>query len=311
MTQTQKHFVTVAFFGTKYVQKCSQQNNSTMATTIATKATCLCIVYVSDGLRGEVIQRLRWTGSNKDNCILAHYFQDSTYNRTSFYLLGPKNVDVALDLCSEAISSIDFSAHSGTHPTLGVVDHVCFFPLGTATLSDAKNSALSFSSQLSTRHNIPIFLYGEASINKIKLKEIRKSLGYFDNTFNSQKSLITPIPPDIGPNAINDKIGISCVGAIPFVQNFNMKFANISEKSNVAKITKHIREDAVEALTLQHEVGSYEVACNLLQPSIKGPQYVLDRAQQRAAELNLEIDSYYTTGPSEQDLLDMIDNNMK
>ena len=59
----------------------------------------------------------------------------------------------------------------------------------------------------------------------------------------------------------------------------------------------------MEALTLPHEDGSLESACNLLNWHIEGPEYVLERAQAKAAELQIEIVKSYTTGPSEQELL--------
>jgi len=62
----------------------------------------------------------------------------------------------------------------------------------------------------------------------------------------------------------------------------------------------------VEALTLQHEEGAFEVACNLLQPAVKSPAYVLSRAEAKARELGLTITSSYTLGPSEAELLDLL-----
>ena len=45
----------------------------------------------------------------------------------------------------------------------------------------------------------------------------------------------------------------------------------------------------VESLTLPHEDGSFETACNLLNSKMTGPSQVLEKAQVKARELELEI----------------------
>lgn len=270
-------------------------------------STCLCIVYVSEGIRNAVINKLRDTAVSSTNVLLAHSYQDSTYNRTSFFLLSDKSVySHALKLCSEAYQMINFSDHSGTHPTLGVVDHVCFFPLGTSTLNEAREEARAFALTLSTTQNIPVFLYGAASDTNIRLRELRKSLGYFTQTGGAIHDPIMSISPDFGVPVFDVKKGLTCVGAVDFVQNFNIRFAVEHEKRLVAQVTQYVREEKVEALTLQHEEGAFEVACNLLQPAVKSPAYVLSRAEAKARELGLTITSSYTLGPSEAELLDLL-----
>ena len=48
-----------------------------------------------------------------------------------------------------------------------------------------------------------------------------------------------------------------------------MRFRQCDSKNLVMQVTKYVREVGlgVEALTLQHSEGSYEVACNLTQTS--------------------------------------------
>jgi glutamate formiminotransferase len=82
----------------------------------------LCIVYVSEASRQAVIAELRQAATNGG--ILAHSFTDSVYGRTSFFLLGDNIIDRSLALCRNAFENIDYRFANGTHPALGVVDHV-------------------------------------------------------------------------------------------------------------------------------------------------------------------------------------------
>ena len=219
-------------------------------------ASSLCIVYVSDGIRGNIIRQLK----EVVNHGLIHSFQDITYNRTSFFLIGPNNVTDAINICKNAYSLIDFTSHSGTHPSLGVIDHVCFFPLGSMPMEKVVMQAKRFASEINSSENIPTYYYGEASplsscTNKIKLKDIRKSLGYFDSTFPNLKNC--PYPPDLGPTAIDHSKGVMCVGTVPFVQNFNIRFQAGSKKKAVIEVTKFIREEYVRISLFYNFVHVY------------------------------------------------------
>ena len=137
----------------------------------------LCIVYVSSA-KTSILHRLGEVAGHR----LVHSFKDAVYNRTSFYLLQPFPAAVedsiaedAWRLCNEAITQIDFSVHSGSHPTLGTVDHICFSPLGTTTLQEACVFADKFAIRLNQVNKIPIYLYGGLSATQRKLAELRKS----------------------------------------------------------------------------------------------------------------------------------------
>ena len=59
----------------------------------------------------------------------------------------------------------------------------------------------------------------------------------------------------------------------------------------------------VEALTLEHEDGCLEVACNLRCPAEVDSAAVLLAAEEVSRSLGLTIANSYVTGPSEQELL--------
>ena len=78
------------------------------------------------------------------------------------------------------------------------------------------------------------------------------------------------------------------------------------------QVTKLVREASVEALTLKHDGGCYEIACNLLNPSVVTPDTVLEKVNHIIQDLGLDIkiEMYYTTGPSEMDLLTLLNNKL-
>ena len=86
----------------------------------------LAVLYVSEGTRSAILNNLRCTANNGSGSVLGHSFVDAVYGRTSFFLLGDEVVSQALSLCNEAFSLIDYRQTEGSHPSLGVVDHVSF-----------------------------------------------------------------------------------------------------------------------------------------------------------------------------------------
>lgn len=69
----------------------------------------LCIVYVSEAMNGQVVQRLAACGRDivslsEGNVRLVHSFCDTSYNRTSYYLLGRNRniIQPVLKLCEAA-----------------------------------------------------------------------------------------------------------------------------------------------------------------------------------------------------------------
>eukprot|EP01031_Cornospumella_fuschlensis_P026196 gene26196-31633_t len=267
----------------------------------------VCIVYVSEALSNLILDQLKATICT--NCI--HSFSDSVYNRTSFYLAGPNLVEKACLLCETAYELIDFQKHTGTHPSLGVVDHVCFSPLGGLNNQDnpmpsVASLARSFGQAINDISGVPVYYYGHATADSRRLKDVRRSLGYFGTPTAASGININraALVPDIGALPDPHK-GIMCIGAVPLVVNCNMRFRPQDPRDMVLRVTQAVRSHDVEALTLRHQDGAYEVACNLLSTTTGGSsvESVVQRATEVAHGLGVQIDHIYTTAPSESELM--------
>lgn len=294
-----------------------------------------CVVYVSEAASLRVINGLRAfiaaSTTDKSSTQLAHVFADDVYNRTSFYFIGRDTnsmVNTVKSCCIEAYKHIPFSQCAGTHPTLGSVDHVVFSPLmetSTDQLNDknelinASTMADMFAREITEIEHVPTFRYDTHK----PLREIRKALGYFDKDAIAQCNWSEQlnnkirrgdikIEPDYGSmhaeeDIVKDK-GVMCVGSIPLVLNLNIRFRQGDLKKNVMQITQHVRiPNIVEALTLQHQGGAYEVACNLKRytSSLGSVDSVLQKAREKVEEMGgcIQIEDAYTTGPTAQELL--------
>lgn len=89
------------------------------------------------------------------------------------------------------------------------------------------------------------------------------------------------------------------------VVNFNLRYRAGDPRSKVALVSQGLREEGlVQSLTLDHEAGTLEVACNLLNVKMRGTEQVLAAARRVGEPLGCLIESHYTTGPTEETLLD-------
>ena len=269
----------------------------------------LCVIYASES-RTDLVSRI--LSHVTTGVLQAHHFIDTPYNRTGIYLVSTNSsllCNAALRICQEAFSIIDFRSHKGSHPALGAVDHCCLSPLGELTdelLQETVELGLEFGQRLNNQEGIDIYYYSAASARGSTLRSIRKDLIYFSK-FTSIKDS-TLILPDIISDIRHQKTkGITCVGVAPMIINFNIRMTTLSSinKKLVSQITSLLRvPGAVEALTL-HWGAQLEIACNLLSPLAEHcPSTVLAKAMSLATERGLVIETSYTTGPSENELLD-------
>ncbi len=277
-----------------------------------------CIVYVREA-RHQLIEKMKAI----TKCV--HNFRDEQYNRTSFYFIGKDSASLVQDVvsfCSQAYEihdNIGGSDTNGTHPCLGFIDNIAFSPLSedsSIDFHDEKLMALNFCSSFhgSKYAHIPLYLYNEASPTKRKLKDIRRSLGYFNST---NPILSAEIVKNSTPDYYNDSVtsdqslsshGVCCVGVMPLIINFNMVISDhLSKRSSIVQITKELREEnAIEALTLNHGTN-LEIACNLLN-GIYSPERVEVKALDiiQRVDPSVTISDKYTTGPTVAELLKLL-----
>lgn len=174
----------------------------------------LCIIYVSSTsapllsrLASLVVKRKKEDPYPK----LVHSFEDNVYCRTSLYILQtapslpssslPSSLSIPgwsdafeasiVKICKEAIESIDYTQHRGSHPSLGSVDHLCFSPIrDSSDNSEESNiSSLRFRNEVNeiarrvaAQLPLPIYLYGHASTSTRRLSDLRKSILVFNIT---------------------------------------------------------------------------------------------------------------------------------
>ncbi|KAK9682373.1 hypothetical protein RND81_10G069300 [Saponaria officinalis] len=117
-----------------------------------------CKVYISESRNKAALDAIERSVKIFNEAKIVNKFVDETYNRVGYTLVSklPPEIsanscflnEAALAMVASALKTIDFGSHSGSHPRLGVVDHICFHPLANASLEQTSRIARSLASDI-------------------------------------------------------------------------------------------------------------------------------------------------------------------
>ncbi|KAK9053131.1 hypothetical protein SSX86_029761 [Deinandra increscens subsp. villosa] len=277
-----------------------------------------CKVYISETRNRSALDSIERAAklSSFPEAAIVNKFEDETYNRVGYTLVSKSSSPLkhaVFSMVKAAFEAIDFDSHTGTHPRLGVVDHVCFHPLTASTsLQQVATTATSLAIDVASILKVPTYTYGAAHKEQRSLDAIRRELGYFKpNTTGHQwsgglESGALPLEPDEGPAKAVKAKGVVVIGATRWVDNYNVPVF-CTDIGTVRRIAKRVSGRggglaSVQSMALVHG-DVIEVACNLLEPSEVGGDQVQVAVGQLAKEAGVTVGKGYFTDLSRDDII--------
>ncbi|KAL0406353.1 UNVERIFIED_CONTAM: hypothetical protein Slati_3949200 [Sesamum latifolium] len=270
-------------------------------------------VYVSESRNRAALEAIERAAKLFPEAPIVNKFEDVTYNRVGYTLVSEMGENpsscplknAVLEMVKAAFQAIDLQMHCGSHPRLGVVDHICFHPLAGVSLDHVAGTAKSLAADVGSGLQVATFLYGAAHGEGRSLDSIRREMGYFKpNSKGNQwaggpQSEMLPLNPDEGPARAVQRKGVVVVGATNWVDNYNVPIFT-DDMAAVRKIAKSVSGrggglPSVQAMALAHGKGIIEVACNLLETSKAGGREVQLEVERLAREEGMDVgEGYYT-----------------
>ncbi|KAF4363284.1 hypothetical protein F8388_001825 [Cannabis sativa] len=282
-----------------------------------------CKVYISESRNRAALESIERAAKLFPKAPIINKFVDETYNRVGYTLVSKLDPQPSSDPCplrtsvlamvKAALESIDLELHSGSHPRLGIVDHICFHPLLSTSLDQAANIAKSLAADVGYGLQVPTFLYGAAHGEGRTLDTIRRELGYFKpNSSGNQwvgglKQESLALKPDEGPPHVIPTKGVIVIGATRWVDNYNVPVFS-TDLSAVRRIAKGVSGrggglPSVQAMALAHGETVIEVACNLLDPNnVRGDRVQLE-VERLAKEEGISVGKGYFTDLSQEKII--------
>lgn len=283
--------------------------------------TC-CKIYISETRNKSALESIEQAAKLFPEAAIVNKFEDETYNRVGYTLVSKSTSSLSPDSCpmkhavfsmvKAAFEAIDFGSHTGTHPRLGVVDHICFHPLASTSLEQVACTAKTLAADVGSILKVPTYTYGAAHNTQRSLASIRRSLGYFNpNTTTHHwtggpRSTVLLLEPDHGPAEAVQSKGVITIGATKWVDNYNVPvFSN--DMTKVRRIAIKVSErggglTSVQSMALVHgEV--IEVACNLLDPGAVGGDRVQGAVEKAGLEEGVVVGKGYFTDFSQDEVI--------
>ncbi|KAK3265890.1 hypothetical protein CYMTET_25456 [Cymbomonas tetramitiformis] len=266
-----------------------------------------CNIYVSEGRDAKILDALEGVVRSSEGTALVKAFRDAPYHRTGFTLVspaGPLLCSAVVALVGAALTKIDLQSHEASHPRLGSVDHISCSPLCTSVpIEQAVELAHQIGRHVGSDFKVPVYTYGSANSSARKLADIRRQFGYFDGESKGEwkhaPSGLLSLEPEFGPSNAMVQSGIVCLGACPWVVNFNVAL-HTDDLAMARRVAKRVSARGgglaeVEAMALPHSDGIVEIACNLLNTAITPQQEVAEKISALAKEADLEVGEGYNT----------------
>ncbi|KAJ0427451.1 putative 5-formyltetrahydrofolate cyclo-ligase, Glutamate formimidoyltransferase [Helianthus annuus] len=239
---------------------------------MSTSTFCCGKLYISEARNKLALESIERAAKQFPDAPIVNEFKDETYNRVGYTLVSLSSdslKNAVFSMAKAAYEVIDLDLHTGNHPRLGVVDHICFHPLAATSLEQV------------------------ATIARAIAKEVGSMLK------GGLQSAVLPLEPDEGPAQVVKAKGVVVIGATKWVDNYNVPVF-CTDISTVGRIARRVSGRggglaSVQSLALVHDNNVIEVACKMLEPGEVGGEQVQGLVEQLGAQACVKVGKGYFT----------------
>ena len=230
----------------------------------------LAIPNVSEGRDRLMVEHLGACISAQGAHLLDIH-ADAHHNRAVFTTTGRAHDLIAgmVSLAVQARDSLDLTTQLGVHPRVGVLD-VCPFVPHEGSMDEAVAAATSAASSIAVESGLPVYLYGAAAEREAtrELPALRR--GGLEGLMRRASE---GLAPDFGPDTIDARYGVVCVGARDVLIAFNVWLRAGEDEARA--IAEGVRTSGggppgIRALGVALGDGVSQVTMNLIDPAAIG-----------------------------------------
>lgn len=200
---------------------------------------------------------------------LLDYGSDLDHNRSVFTIGGDPDpvIEAVVGLARTALTEIDMSTWSGSHPAIGALDVAPMVWVGEHARPACLEAARELGGAISDL-GIPVFFYGEMASDPERRERSWFRRGGLDELWERMSS--GDLAPDLGPDLPHPTAGATLITARPPLAAFNIEIEGGPEDI-AARIASGIRESAggpkgLRAIGITLSTGREQVSMNVEDP---------------------------------------------
>src|SRR5690606_8245569 len=181
-----------------------------------------CVPNFSEGRNKEVVEKIVDEIRKADEVKLLDYSMDKDHNRTVVTFIGEpeKVIEAAFNACKVASQLIDMRNHTGEHPRMGATDVIPLIPISDVTMEECVELSKRLGKRIGEELGISVYLYEKSatSPSRENLADVRR--GQYEGMATKLKE--DEWTPDFGPKELNEKAGVTAIGARMPLVAFNV-----------------------------------------------------------------------------------------
>ena len=199
-----------------------------------------CVPNFSEGKDKAIIENIVEEIRKMDEVKLLDYSMDKDHNRSVVTFIGEpeKVIEAAFNATKVASELIDMRTHIGGHPRMGATDVIPLIPISDVTMEECVECSKKLGKRIGEELGISVFLYEKSASVPARenLADVRR--GQYEGMAEKLKQ--EEWQPDFGPNDLNEKAGVTAVGARMPLVAFNVNLGT-NDVGIAKKIAKSVR----------------------------------------------------------------------
>ncbi len=200
-----------------------------------------CVPNFSEGRDRALLEKITNAIAAVPGVSLLDVDPGANTNRTVVTFVGsPEAVaEGAFQGVAKAAELIDMRRHHGEHPRMGATDVVPFVPVADITMEECAEIARRVGRRIGEELGISVYLYEHAASRPERRNLSRVRSGEYEGMAEKLKD--PAWKPDYGPADLNERAGVTAVGAREFLIAYNIDL-NTTDRRYANEIAYTLRE---------------------------------------------------------------------
>lgn len=209
-----------------------------------------CVPNFSEGNDMSIIKQITGEIEAVEGVKLLDVDPGKATNRTVVTMVGTPDevVEAAFRAVKKASELIDMRHHKGEHPRMGATDVCPLVPVSNITMEETVEYARNLAKRIGEELGISVYCYEFAASEEKRRNLAKCRSGQYEGM--KEKLQKPEWKPDFGPAELNEKAGVTAVGARNFLVAYNINLNTTSTRRANA-----VAFDVREAGRVKREAG--------------------------------------------------------